>query len=125
GRVGWEGGNGFKPPQPAPGSGTHPDRYEGVQPGPRRGVSCQPRPAQRSDGRPLADGARTGQARTVVLGYGRQGDRYVGIASAHAAPADPAWYRNPQETPLATGEDGAERSAGRASTATSGAAQSS
>src|SRR5207245_2638577 len=59
-------------------------------------------------------GARTGQARTVVLGYGRQGDRYVAIASANAAPADPAWYRNLQEHPIATVEVNAERSGGRA-----------
>jgi len=65
-------------------------------------------------------GARTGQARTVVLGYGRQGDRYVAIASANAAPADPAWYRNLQEHPIATVEVGAERFEVRASTANSG-----
>jgi deazaflavin-dependent oxidoreductase (nitroreductase family) len=62
-------------------------------------------------------GARTGQPRTVVLGYGKQGDRYVVIASANAAPADPAWYRNLQAHPVATVEVGAERFEVRASTA--------
>ena len=55
-----------------------------------------------------------------MLGYGRQGDRYVAIASANAAPADPAWYRNLQEHPIATVEVGAERFEVRASTANSG-----
>jgi deazaflavin-dependent oxidoreductase (nitroreductase family) len=56
-------------------------------------------------------GARTGQPRTVVLGYGKRGDRYVVIASANAAPSDPAWYRNLQAHPIATVEvaDSGER----------------
>jgi deazaflavin-dependent oxidoreductase (nitroreductase family) len=65
-------------------------------------------------------GARTGQPRTVVLGYGRRGDRYVVIASGNAAPSDPAWYRNLQAHPIATVEVGAERFEARVSTADSG-----
>ena len=38
-------------------------------------------------------GARTGQDRTVVIGYRPAGDKFVVIASANGAPADPAWYR--------------------------------
>ena len=51
-------------------------------------------------------GARTGQDRTVVIGYRPAGDSYVVIASANGAPADPAWYRNLQSHPHATVEVG-------------------
>jgi deazaflavin-dependent oxidoreductase (nitroreductase family) len=51
-------------------------------------------------------GARTGQERTVVLGYRQAGDSYVVIASANGAPSDPAWYRNLQAHPHATVEVG-------------------
>lgn len=62
-------------------------------------------------------GSRTGQPRTTVVGYGKQGDRYIVIASANAAPAHPAWYRNLQANPIATVEVGAERFEVRAATA--------
>jgi deazaflavin-dependent oxidoreductase (nitroreductase family) len=39
-------------------------------------------------------GRRSGQQRTIVLGYGRQGDRLVVIASNNGAPSDPDWYLN-------------------------------
>lgn len=64
-------------------------------------------------------GSRTGQPRTVVLGYGKQGDRYVVIASANAAPSHPAWYRNLQALAIGTVEVGSERFEVRASTASS------
>lgn len=64
-------------------------------------------------------GARTGQPRTVVLGYGKQGDRYVVIASANAAPSHPAWYGNLQAHAIGTVEIGSERFEVRASTANS------
>ncbi|HET9410565.1 MAG TPA: nitroreductase/quinone reductase family protein [Candidatus Dormibacteraeota bacterium] len=51
-------------------------------------------------------GARTGQDRTVVLGYRQAGDSFVVIASANGAPSDPAWYRNLQAHPHATAEVG-------------------
>ncbi len=51
-------------------------------------------------------GARTGQERTVVIGYRPAGDSYVVIASANGAPSDPAWYRNLQAHPHATAEVG-------------------
>jgi deazaflavin-dependent oxidoreductase (nitroreductase family) len=54
-------------------------------------------------------GARTGQERTVVLGYRRAGDSYVVIASANGAPTDPAWYRNLQAHPHATAEVGDQK----------------
>jgi deazaflavin-dependent oxidoreductase (nitroreductase family) len=51
-------------------------------------------------------GARTGEERTVVLGYRQAGDSYVVIASANGAPSDPAWYRNLRAHPHATVEVG-------------------
>jgi deazaflavin-dependent oxidoreductase (nitroreductase family) len=62
-------------------------------------------------------GARSGEARTTVLGYGRKGDRYVVIASNNGAPAHPAWYHNLLADPHATVEVGPEKIAVRARTA--------
>jgi deazaflavin-dependent oxidoreductase (nitroreductase family) len=62
-------------------------------------------------------GARSGQPRTTVLGYGRDGDRYVVIASNNVAPAPPAWFLNLLANPVATVEVGADRLEVRASTA--------
>ena len=39
-------------------------------------------------------GRRSGQARTTPLIYGRDGDRYVVVASRGGAPQHPAWYEN-------------------------------
>jgi deazaflavin-dependent oxidoreductase (nitroreductase family) len=39
-------------------------------------------------------GRRTGQARRTPLIYGRDGDRYLVVASAGGNPQPPAWYRN-------------------------------
>jgi deazaflavin-dependent oxidoreductase (nitroreductase family) len=54
-------------------------------------------------------GARSGEPRTTVLGYGREGDSYVVIASNNGAPAHPAWYRNLLADPHATVEVGPEK----------------
>ena len=62
-------------------------------------------------------GSRSGQLRTVVVGYGKAGDRYIVIASNNGAPAHPAWYGNLQANPAATVEVGAERFGVRARTA--------
>jgi deazaflavin-dependent oxidoreductase (nitroreductase family) len=51
-------------------------------------------------------GHRTGRDRTVVIGYRPAGDKFVVIASASGAPADPAWYRNLQAHNHATAEVG-------------------
>jgi deazaflavin-dependent oxidoreductase (nitroreductase family) len=51
-------------------------------------------------------GARSGESRTVVLGFRPSGDKFVVIASDNGAPADPAWYRNLQAHPHATVEVG-------------------
>lgn len=62
-------------------------------------------------------GARSGEPRTTVLGFGRHGDRLVAIASNNGAPAHPAWYVNLLANPTATVELGAEMFEVRARTA--------
>src|SRR5258708_35066328 len=51
-------------------------------------------------------GRRSGEERTVVIGYRPSGDKFVVIASASGAPSDPAWYRNLQTHPHATADGG-------------------
>jgi len=62
-------------------------------------------------------GARTGKERTAVLGYGRDGDRLVVIASNNGAAVAPAWYNNLLVHPTATVELGPEPFKVRARTA--------
>jgi deazaflavin-dependent oxidoreductase (nitroreductase family) len=63
-------------------------------------------------------GARSGEPRSVVLGYGRNGDRLVVIASDNGAPKAPAWYFNLLANSTATIElAGPDRFEVRASTA--------
>jgi deazaflavin-dependent oxidoreductase (nitroreductase family) len=62
-------------------------------------------------------GARSGQPRTTVLGYGKQGTDYVVIASGNGAPEHPAWYVNLLANPAATVEVGAEKFEARVRTA--------
>lgn len=62
-------------------------------------------------------GARSGLPRTVVLGYARQGGRYVVLAANNGAPTAPAWYHNLLADPNATLELGPEKVEVRASTA--------
>jgi deazaflavin-dependent oxidoreductase (nitroreductase family) len=63
-------------------------------------------------------GARSGEPRSVVLGYGRHGDRLVVIASNNGAPKAPAWYHNLLANSTATIElAGPERFEVRATTA--------
>lgn len=42
-------------------------------------------------------GRRSGEARTMPLIFGYDGDRYVIVASKGGAPEHPAWYLNMQE----------------------------
>ena len=65
----------------------------------------------------ITTGARSGQPGTVVLGFGRNGDNLVAIASNNGAPAHPAWYLNLLADPVATVELGAEKFDIRARTA--------
>ena len=63
-------------------------------------------------------GARSGDPRSVVLGYGRHGDHLVVIASNNGAPKAPAWYHNLLAKSTATVElAGPERFEVRATTA--------
>jgi deazaflavin-dependent oxidoreductase (nitroreductase family) len=54
-------------------------------------------------------GAKSGKESTVVLGFGKDGDRHVIIASANGAPSHPAWYFNLQAHPIATVEVGPDK----------------
>ncbi len=47
-------------------------------------------------------GRRTGEARTAPLIFGRDGDRYLVVASMGGAPRHPAWYLNVTAHPEAT-----------------------
>src|SRR2546427_8754030 len=62
-------------------------------------------------------GAKSRQGRTVVLGFGKDGSRYVVIASGNGAPKHPAWYVNLQANPIATVEVGPDKVKVRARTA--------
>jgi deazaflavin-dependent oxidoreductase (nitroreductase family) len=62
-------------------------------------------------------GARSGERRSIVIGYGRHGDRLVVLASDNGAPKAPAWYHNLLVHPTATIELGPERFEVRATTA--------
>jgi deazaflavin-dependent oxidoreductase (nitroreductase family) len=46
-----------------------------------------------------ARGAKSGDAITTPLVYGRDGDHYVIVASKGGAPQDPAWFRNIKANP--------------------------
>jgi len=61
-------------------------------------------------------GAKSGKERTAVLGFGKDGDRYVVIASGNGAPSHPAWYQNLQARPIATVEVGPDKFKVRART---------
>src|SRR2546425_12710929 len=54
-------------------------------------------------------GAKSGKERIAGLGFGKDGDRYVVIASGNGAPPHPAWYVNLQARPTATVRGGPHR----------------
>jgi len=62
-------------------------------------------------------GRRSGLARTTPLIYGRDGDRYVVVASRGGAPAHPAWYENLAARSEVTVQVMADRFKARARTA--------
>lgn len=62
-------------------------------------------------------GRRTGKARRTALIYGRDGDRYVLVASHAGAPNHPAWYLNLTANPEVLVQVGAERFTATARTA--------
>lgn len=59
-------------------------------------------------------GAKSGQPRTIPLGYGRDGDRLIVVAANAGAPAHPDWYHNLLANPDVTVELPGERFAARA-----------
>lgn len=63
-------------------------------------------------------GRKSGQPRTVPLGFSRDGARLLVVASALGAPNDPAWYRNLRDHPRVTVRLGAETRSLIAETAT-------
>src|SRR5689334_7322720 len=62
-------------------------------------------------------GARSGRPLTKSLGFTRDGERYVVIASKGGAPTHPAWYHNLVANPTVTVEVLGERFEARASVA--------
>lgn len=62
-------------------------------------------------------GAKSGKERIAVLGFGKDGDRYVVIASGNGAPSHPGWYWNLLARPIATVEVGPDKFKARARTA--------
>jgi deazaflavin-dependent oxidoreductase (nitroreductase family) len=62
-------------------------------------------------------GRRTGRLRRTALYYGRDGDRYLLVASNGGAKKHPAWYLNLVEHPEVDVQVGAERFTARARTA--------
>lgn len=62
-------------------------------------------------------GRRTGQPYTTPLIYGRDGDRYLIVASRGGAPSHPQWYRNLVAQPEVAVQVQADRFPARARTA--------
>jgi deazaflavin-dependent oxidoreductase (nitroreductase family) len=63
-------------------------------------------------------GSRSGRQLTLPLIYGRDGDRYLIVASRGGAPDHPAWYKNLAAQPAVRLQVGPEKFAARARTAT-------
>ena len=60
------------------------------------------------EGRPVlvltTTGAKTGQPRTVIVSFSRDGDDYVVVGSKSGEPDDPAWFTNLVANPVVTVE---------------------
>jgi deazaflavin-dependent oxidoreductase (nitroreductase family) len=63
-------------------------------------------------------GRRSGKLRRTALIYGRDGDRYLVVASRGGAKNHPSWYLNLAANPEVEVQVGADRFTARASTAT-------
>ncbi len=63
-------------------------------------------------------GARTGEKRTIPLGYSRDGDTYVVVGSNSGKPEQPQWLANIAANPSVTVEVGTEKFTGTARIAT-------
>ena len=62
-------------------------------------------------------GRKSGDARTLPLIYGKDGDRFVIVASRGGAPDHPGWYKNLVAHPDVKLQVAADKFAARASTA--------
>ena len=62
-------------------------------------------------------GRKSGDARTLPLIYGKDGDRYVIVASRGGAPDHPGWYKNLVAQPRVRLQVAADKFDARASTA--------
>jgi deazaflavin-dependent oxidoreductase (nitroreductase family) len=65
-------------------------------------------------------GRKTGKLRRTALIYGRDGDRYLVVASNGGARAHPLWYLNLVADPEVKVQVGADKFAARARTASAG-----
>jgi deazaflavin-dependent oxidoreductase (nitroreductase family) len=63
-------------------------------------------------------GAKTGEPRTAIVTYSRDGDAFVIAASKSGAPTNPAWYYNLLANPNVTAEAGGRVFEARAEEAT-------
>lgn len=63
-------------------------------------------------------GRRSGKLRRTALIYGRDGDRYLVVASQGGAKRHPSWYLNLDENPEVEVQVGADKCAARALTST-------
>ncbi len=72
-------------------------------------------------GRPLmvltTTGAKTGEPRTVIVTFTRDGDAYVVAGSKSGAPTDPHWFGNLVANPIVQAEAGGKGFQGRATVA--------
>jgi len=59
-------------------------------------------------------GAKTGEPRTVPVGYHREGDSYIVVGSNAGRDEQPAWLANVRKNPLVTVEVGTEKFQARA-----------
>jgi deazaflavin-dependent oxidoreductase (nitroreductase family) len=63
-------------------------------------------------------GAKSGEPRSAIVTYTRDGEHYAIAASKSGAPTNPAWFRNLEAHPEVTVESGGETFRARATVAT-------
>ena len=104
---------------PRPASGSRPPGWQ--QEHARRYVATGGQDGHIWEGVPTllltTTGRHSGQSRTTPLIYGRDGERYVIVASRGGAPAHPAWYENLSAQPEVQLQVMADRFKARARTA--------
>jgi deazaflavin-dependent oxidoreductase (nitroreductase family) len=74
------------------------------------------------EGRPVmvltTTGAKSGQPRTVVVSFSRDGDDYVVVGSKSGEPEDPKWFTNLVANPVVTAEADGQKFQASATVAT-------